>query len=66
VAELFNVFRNEPGGVLWVGAAPSMERALERARKDMAENGRCDYLILDMRNGKRTVVTSERLDFGSV
>jgi hypothetical protein len=58
----FDVFRDKPDDLLWIGAAPSMEKALERARKHMGEHGRCDYLIVDMRNGTRTVVTPERLD----
>jgi hypothetical protein len=39
-----------------------MAKALERARKDMGEHGRCDYLILGMKDGTRTVVTPEQLD----
>ena len=64
VTELFDVFRNEPGSLRWIGAAPSMQKALERARKDMGEHGRCNYLILEIKNGKRTVVTPEQLDPG--
>jgi hypothetical protein len=59
----FDVFRMSNEEMVWIGATLTIEQAVERARKDMgSEDGRaCDYLILDTRNGGRTIVTAEQI-----
>jgi hypothetical protein len=64
---LFSVFRMSNEEMVWIGATLTIEQAVERARKDMeSEDGRvCDYLIFDIRNGARTIITAEQIRRGS-
>jgi hypothetical protein len=63
MTELFDVFRQDGDGLLWIGAEPTIERAVERARKDMeGKRGSCEYLLLDLKTGGKKVIRIEQSD----
>jgi hypothetical protein len=53
----YDIFRIESSGVLWCGAAATVETAQNRIQ-ELAFSFPGSYLILNQRTGQRTVITS--------
>ena len=45
--------------MLWIGVAPTVEKAVERAQKDMQAGGGCEYIVQDIRSGGRTILKAD-------